>query len=118
MRGNEIEVLMPSVSAERLTRFSEAIFRASGVPADEAAIVSGSLVDANLCGHDSHGVIRIPQYLGAIGDGRLKPGAPFKVVKETAGVLVVDGNFGLGQVQAHRMVQRLIPRAQALGLAA
>lgn len=109
---------MPTITAEKLTQFAEAIFRASGVPADEAAIVSGSLVDANLCGHDSHGLIRIPQYLGAISDGRLKPGAIFKVVNETAGVLVVDGNFGLGQVQAHRLVQRLIPRAQALGLAA
>ncbi len=98
--------------------FAESIFRAGAVPAEEAKIVAGSLVDANLCGHDSHGVIRIPQYLEAIGDGRLRPGAAFRVVKETAAVLVVDGGFGLGQVQAQRLVQRLVPRAQALGLAA
>jgi uncharacterized oxidoreductase len=109
---------MPTVSSEKLTTFAEAIFRESGVPAEEAGIVAHSLVDANLCGHDSHGVIRIPQYLDAVGDRRLRPGAEFRVVKETAGVLVVDGGFGLGQVQAHRLVQRLIPRAQALGLAA
>lgn len=109
---------MPTVAADKLTTFAETIFRESGVPSDEAGIVARSLVDANLCGHDSHGVIRIPQYLDAIGDRRLRPGAEFRVVKETAGVLVVDGGFGLGQVQAHRLVQRLIPRAQALGLAA
>lgn len=109
---------MPTVSSKKLTEFAESIFRARGVPTNEATIVSRSLVDANLCGHDSHGVIRIPQYLQALSDGRLRPGAEFRVVKETAGVLVVDGSFGLGQVQAHRLVQRLIPRAQALGLAA
>src|SRR6185312_11619860 len=67
---------------------------------------------------DSHGIIRIIQYVDAIRDGRLKPGAPFTVVKETAAVMVVDGGRGLGQVQAHRLLDRLVPRAQALGLAA
>jgi uncharacterized oxidoreductase len=115
---NPSGVLMPTYSSEKLTTFAEALFEASGVPAEEAAIVAHSLVDANLCGHDSHGLIRIPQYLAAIGDGRLKPGAPFTVVNETAAVMVVDGGRGLGQVQAHRLLARLVPRAQGLGLAA
>lgn len=109
---------MPTLASDSLISFAEALFKAGGVPADEAAIVARSLVDANLCGHDSHGVIRIPQYLEAIGDGRLKPGAAFTVVKETAAAMVVDGGSGLGQVQAHRLLDRLIPRAEALGLAA
>jgi LDH2 family malate/lactate/ureidoglycolate dehydrogenase len=109
---------VPTLLAEPLTQFAETLFQAAGVPKDEAGRVARSLVDANLCGHDSHGVIRIMQYIDAIGDGRLKPGAPFQVVKETAAVLVVDGDWGLGQVQAHRLLDRLVPRAQALGLAA
>ncbi len=109
---------MPTYSAEKLTSFADSLFRAAGVPADEAKRVAESLVLANLCGHDSHGMIRVIQYVDAIKDRRLKPGAPFNVVKETAGVLVVDGNWGLGQVQAHRLLDRLIPRAEALGLAA
>jgi LDH2 family malate/lactate/ureidoglycolate dehydrogenase len=109
---------LPTLFADPLTRFADALFQACGVPPSEADRVARSLVDANLCGHDSHGVIRIVQYVGAIQDGRLKPGAAFQVVKETAGVLVVDGGWGLGQVQAHRLVDRLVPRAQALGLAA
>jgi hydroxycarboxylate dehydrogenase B len=104
--------------AETLTQFAGELFDAAGVPRDEADRVARSLVDANLCGHDSHGVIRIVQYVDAIRDGRLKPGAAFTVVKETAGILVVDGGWGLGQVQAHRLLDRLVPRAQALGLAA
>src|SRR5215510_9875428 len=85
--------------AETLTQFTEELFDAVGVPRDEANRVARSLVDANLCGHDSHGVIRIVQYADVIRDGRLKPAAAFTVVKETAGILVVDGGWGLGQVQ-------------------
>jgi uncharacterized oxidoreductase len=109
---------VPTFSAEKLTEFTKALFLASGVPADEAERVAASLVLANLCGHDSHGMIRIVQYADAIRDGRLKPGAPFTIVKQTAAVLVVDGGWGLGQVQAHRLLDRLIPRAEGLGLAA
>ena len=63
-------------------------------------------------------MIRVIQYCDAIKDGRLKPGAPFNIVKQTAAVLVADGGWGLGMVQAHRLLDRLIPRAEALGLAA
>lgn len=109
---------MPTFPAEKLTAFADALFRAAGVPADEASRVAQSLVLANLCGHDSHGMIRVIQYADAIKDGRLKPGAPFNIIKQTAAILVVDGGWGLGQVQAHRLLDRLIPRAEALGLAA
>lgn len=109
---------MPTFSAEKLTDFAKSLFLAAGVPDDEADRVARSLVLANLCGHDSHGMIRIVQYADAIKDGRLKPGAPFNIVKQTAAVLVVDGGWGLGMVQAHRLLDRLIPRAEALGLAA
>ena len=109
---------MPTFSAEKLTAFADSLFRACGVPAEEAARVAQSLVLANLCGHDSHGMIRVIQYANAIKDGRLKPGAPFNIVKQTAAVMVVDGGWGLGMVQAHRLLDRLIPRAEALGLAA
>ncbi|MCI0641294.1 MAG: Ldh family oxidoreductase [Gemmataceae bacterium] len=109
---------MPTLAAAVLQSFAEALFRANKVPPDEAERVARSLVDANLCGHDSHGVIRVPQYVEAIRDKRVRPGAAFTVVKETAAVLVVDGGWGLGQVQAHRLLERLVPRAQALGLAA
>lgn len=109
---------MPTFTAEKLTGFASSLFRAINVPADEADRVAQSLVLANLCGHDSHGMIRVVQYADAIKDGRLKPGAPFTIVKQTAAVLVVDGGWGLGQVQAHRLLDRLIPRAEALGLAA
>jgi uncharacterized oxidoreductase len=115
---SEGQPTVPTVPADVLISFAESLFAAGGVPGDEARRVARSLVDANLCGHDSHGVIRIPQYVQAIRDGRLKPGAPLTIVKETAAILVADGGMGLGQVQAHRLLDRLVPRAEALGLAA
>ncbi len=52
---------MPTFSAATLTALSQSLFEAAGVPAADAAVVARSLVDANLCGHDSHGVMRAPQ---------------------------------------------------------
>jgi uncharacterized oxidoreductase len=109
---------MPIVAADALVGFARSLFEAAGVPADEADVVATSLVDANLCGHDSHGVLRIPQYLGFLADGTYRPAAPFTVLRETAAALAADAGWGLGQVQAHRLLRRLVPKARALGVAA
>ncbi|MFN4259280.1 MAG: Ldh family oxidoreductase [Gemmataceae bacterium] len=109
---------MPTFSEANLLTFTQNLFLAGRVPADEADTVARSLVDANLCGHDSHGVIRVIQYLDGVADGRLKPGAPFTILNETPAVLVVDGGWGLGQVQAYRLLDRLIAKAKDIGLAA
>ncbi|MCS6850658.1 MAG: Ldh family oxidoreductase [Gemmataceae bacterium] len=109
---------MPTFSASILSSFGRSLFEAGGVPPDEAGVVTTSLVDANLCGHDSHGLIRIPQYLQMIADGRLKPGAAFQVLRETSALVVADGGWGLGQVQAHRLLRRLVDKARHSGVAA
>ncbi len=109
---------MPTLPQDRLVAFARDLFQAGGVAAEEAAVVARSLVDANLAGHDSHGVIRIPQYLKALKDGHLKTGVPLTVLKQTPAVLTCDGNWGLGQVQAHRLLQKLVPLAKAVGVAA
>src|SRR5207247_2256398 len=77
-----------------------------------------SLIDANLCGHDSHGVLRVMQYLHFLKDGSMKAGLPLKVVSESPAVLVADGQWGLGQVQAHRLLGLLVPKARTAGIAA
>jgi uncharacterized oxidoreductase len=108
---------MPIFRPDSLRTFCEQLFAAAGVPAADATVVARSLVDANLCGHDSHGVMRVPQYLGFLQDGTYKPEAAFTVLNETPAVLAADGGWGLGQVQAHRLLERLIPKAQSLGVA-
>lgn len=86
-------------------------------PAD-AAIVTRSLVDANLCGHDSHGVMRAPQYIDFIRKGTFLPNVGLTVINETPAVLAADANWGLGQPQAYRLLDQLLPKAKALGVAA
>jgi uncharacterized oxidoreductase len=109
---------MPTLSAADLTEFAAALFRDAGVPADEAQTVAASLVGANLRGHDSHGVMRVPQYVGFFRDGLYSAGVDLLIEQETPALIVCDAQWGFGQVQAHRILDRIIPKAQMLGLAA
>jgi uncharacterized oxidoreductase len=108
--------LMPTFPAPSLTEFATAILQAGGVPSDEARVVAENLVGANLRGHDSHGLMRVPFYLAQVERGEAKPGAPFTVLRETDSILVADGGWGFGQVQAGRLTDRLIEKAGATGL--
>ncbi len=109
---------MPSYSAGRLIRVARAIFRASGAPEDAAARVAEALVDANLAGHDSHGVIRIPEYVKAIEAGELVPDARPEVVQETPTSALVDGHWTFGQVVAQFAVGLAVAKARESGVAA
>jgi uncharacterized oxidoreductase len=108
---------MPTFLPAPLTGFVRSLFLAAGVPAESARIVADSLVDSNLCGHDSHGVMRVPQYIGFLKDGKYHADAPFTVLNETPAVLAADGGWGLGQVQAYRLLEQLKQKAKALGVA-
>ncbi len=109
---------MPTFTAPTLTALAQSLFEAASVPTADAAIVARSLVDANLCGHDSHGVMRVPQYIDFLRNGTYKPGVRLTVLSETPAVLAADANWGLGQPQAYRLLDKLLPKAKALGIAA
>ncbi len=108
---------MPIINAESLATFAAQMFESVGVGERESQIVSASLVGANLRGYDSHGVMRIPFYVAAIRDGRVKPGETLRIEREAPAVLVCDGGWGLGQVLARDLVERLIVKAQIVGIA-
>jgi uncharacterized oxidoreductase len=109
---------MPTFSAATLTTLSQSLFEAAGVPAADAGVVARSLVDANLCGHDSHGVMRVPQYIDSLRKGLYKADVPLTTINETPAVLAADANWGLGQPQTYRLLDRLLPKANSLGIAA
>ena len=108
---------MPTLSAAVLTEFVTSIFRASGVPDGESQLVAVSLVGSNLRGHDSHGVMRVAQYVGFVENGDYKTGVDLVVEQETPALVVCDGQWGFGQVQAHRLLEAILPKAKALGVA-
>jgi hydroxycarboxylate dehydrogenase B len=108
---------VPTLHAPTLLDFAARLFTAVGVPEADASVVAENLVGANLRGHDSHGVLRIPQYIDFLRKGDYRVGVELKVENDSPGVVVVDGQWGLGQVQAHRMLDLVIAKAKALGLA-
>jgi uncharacterized oxidoreductase len=89
------------------------ILAASGLPADQAQVASHHLVESNLMGHDSHGVIRIPGYSATLLKGNLKPVGNQKVVRETPASLVWDANRSFGIVLCYSAMQEAIQRAKA-----
>ena len=100
-----------------LTRFVAAIFEAVEVPADEARRVARSLVESNLRGHDSHGVVRVTEYVEQLGRGELAAGVALEVINATDSLLVVDARLGFGMVQCERLIERLLPKARRQGIA-
>lgn len=109
---------MPVFSATTLRDVTRRVFLAVGAPATVAARVADALVDANMAGHDSHGVIRIPQYVEAVRRGEIVPDAQPTVLRTTAVSALVDGGWGFGQVTAEAATREAVTRARAQGLAA
>jgi uncharacterized oxidoreductase len=107
---------MPILRSEDLISWSRRIFVAAGIREAVAARVSESLVEANLAGHDSHGVIRVPMYLEMAADGRVNPAAEPRVVRETASTAVVDGGWQFGQVTARFAMDLAIAKARGGGV--
>lgn len=106
-----------TISHRTVREFATALFQAAGVNEDEAAVVSRSLINSNLRGHDSHGVVRVIEYLGQLRDNKLVPGADLEIVSETDAMLVCDARLGFGQVQVARLCDQLINKASRLGIA-
>ncbi len=90
---------------------------AAGVPRDDAAILADALVDADVHGASTHGVSRLNIYLRRIQKGLIDPTAELLVESRRPAALVVDANNGLGQVQAVKTLERLIPLAGQYGMA-
>mgnify|MGYP005849307627 CR=1 FL=1 len=109
---------MPLIEAKQLTNFVARILQAAGAPAAEAGQVAESLVQSNLVGHDSHGVVRVRQYLDTIAAGELKPAAKPLIAQETPTITMVDGRHGFGQLAARFAMEQTIAKAQLQGLAA
>ncbi|MDP3062667.1 MAG: Ldh family oxidoreductase [Chloroflexota bacterium] len=78
---------MARVTAAQARALCVGILKAAGAPAGEAKLVADLLVRANLMGVDSHGIVRIPEYMVDIDGGKLKPGAPVEAEIQNIGVL-------------------------------
>ncbi len=109
---------MPVIQADKLETLTRQIFSALGTPEADARWIATLLVRANLRGHDSHGVIRIPQYVGSIKRGEINPKPAVRVISETPATALVDGDLGFGQVVARQATEMAVAKAKAQGLSA
>jgi LDH2 family malate/lactate/ureidoglycolate dehydrogenase len=112
------ETDMITLSPEKLITFISQIFYAAGASEADANQVATSLVGSNLAGHDSHGVIRVPQYLTSIAQDNIRPAAQPIIAHELGAITKVDAQHSFGQIAARFAIQCSIAKAQQHGLAA
>jgi LDH2 family malate/lactate/ureidoglycolate dehydrogenase len=113
-----VGIVMPRIQAYALIRFSQALLQSLGASPDEALLVARLLVDANVSGHDSHGVIQIPGYLEAHAGGLIAPNASFTRERETPATALIDGHWGFGHRLAREAMQLTVDKARQCGISA
>jgi hydroxycarboxylate dehydrogenase B len=106
-----------TIHAEPMKAVVRAIVTAAGSSAREADLVADHLIEANLTGHDSHGVGMLPRYVEVFLAGDLKINEHVTVVNDTGPLLTLNGNAGFGQVMGFEAMERGIERAAQHGVA-
>jgi LDH2 family malate/lactate/ureidoglycolate dehydrogenase len=106
------------VEARELLALVTAIFLRCGMDARDAGLLADSLVQADLGGVHSHGVLRVPEYVRKLTREGVDPRGRPRVVRDSGACLVVDGGNSMGQIGAHFAMERVIERAATTGIAA
>ena len=109
---------MPIVQADRLTQIGAALLRAAGASKEEADAVAIGCINANLAGHDSHGIIAIPTYIDRVKVGHIVPGAKWTIVQESPATTVIDGHWGFGFHVNAKAMELTIEKAKKTNVAA
>src|SRR5256714_12561563 len=109
---------MFTIQVEKLIDFVTEVFAHSESSPEEARRIATYLTTANLTGHDSHGVIRVPVYIRWKKTGSVVPNQTAEIVVDTPSLAVVDGKFGYGQTVTPQAVRIGIDKCKKAGLAA
>src|SRR5438093_7408404 len=108
---------MKNVPAANLINLTAAIMQGGGSHPAEARTIARRLVDSNLVGHDSHGVLRVGKYLEWVREGWLMPNTPPTIVFDGDTIAIIDGNRGVGQVTGEFATNLRIDKAARKGIA-
>ena len=106
---------MHTIALDRLTAAVHRVVRGFGSLEEEVGLVAGNLIEANLCGHDSHGIGMLPRYAAAFLEGGLQPNAHVRTVVDAGALLRLDGQAGFGQVIGRESMALGIERARQHG---
>jgi len=104
------------VDPDALTGFGAQVLTSLGLPDEDARLVSDSLATADLWGHPSHGMLRLPWYAARLRSGVMTPVTRPQVVSDIGAVSVLDGEDGVGQVVADLACRRAVERAGQHGI--
>jgi LDH2 family malate/lactate/ureidoglycolate dehydrogenase len=108
----------PRIAPQRLLDFATAIYERAGMPAADAHLAADTLVQADLWGHQSHGVMRLSWYVGRLKAGVCDPVAKPALVVDAGAIAVLDGKDGMGQVLTARAMEEAIRRCRIHGIGA
>ena len=108
---------VPRVAAAELAAFIKRAFEAAGLASEDANIVAGLMVEADLRGSDTHGVIRLPLYLRRLKAGGIAPRPNIRIVQERPGSALVDGGNGIGHLVMRFAAMTAIEKAKRAGVA-
>ena len=114
MTGSEDGAL--AIEAGALRQAVAAIFTAAGCDEPEGARIARYLVESNLTGHDSHGVIRVPRYVHWLETGTVHAGRHVKTVMDAGPVAVLDGDHGFGQTIGEEAITLGVEKAREFGV--
>jgi LDH2 family malate/lactate/ureidoglycolate dehydrogenase len=106
------EGFMPLFKADALLDLGTRIFVAMGAPETVAGQVTRSLVLSSLVGMDSHGILRIPQYVNEIRKGTIVPAAEPVVVRDRGVAALMDGQWAFGQIVAAQAMRLAVDKAR------
>lgn len=106
------------IAPERLIDFAAAVYSTLGVPDPEARLLADTLVQADLWGHQSHGVLRLSWYAKRIESGAMKAKIHPEFVVDAGALAVIDGHDGIGQVLTATAAREAVRRAKAHGVGA
>src|SRR4249919_571931 len=107
---------VPRVHAAALTAFIKRAFEAAGLPGSDADILAGLMVEADLRGSDTHGVIRLPLYLRRLKAGGVNPRPNIRIVQEKPATALVDGDNGMGHLVMRFAAMTAIEKARHAGV--
>lgn len=106
---------MPTLTRQEIKDIAFAVLHAAGASEKNATIVADHLAEANMAGQDSHGLIRVPQYVANIREGRMDPAAEPEVVQDTGSIARIDGHHTFGQVVALFATELAMEKAREFG---
>ncbi|AFA75466.1 putative malate/L-lactate dehydrogenase [Gordonia polyisoprenivorans VH2] len=104
------------VKPEALANFGSRVLQTCGVPAADADLVADSLVQADLWGHQSHGMLRLPWYVARLRSGAMTATTTPETLMDTGALALIDGHDGIGQVLTEHARREAVARARAHGV--